>query len=91
MAEKLNACRGSGILRKKIWNKRSALRLSEGHWLSLALSGSGALLPQGCLNDCAAAACVSQWVVLLMGKNSGHILGLAGLAEGDSIVLLWVS
>ena len=33
-------------------------------------------LPGGCRDDPAAAACVSQWMVFWMGRNSGHSLGL---------------
>ena len=62
LSEKLNASRVHGIMDEKVWNKRRALRVSEG----LALR-----LPGGCLGDRAAAACISQWVVLWMGRNPG--------------------
>ena len=32
-------------------------------------------LPRGCLDDCAAAPCISQWMVFWMGRNFRCSLG----------------
>ena len=58
MAGKLNTSRVQGIMGEKIWSKRRAL--------GQAGSDSQALFPRGCLDDHAAAACVSQGMVFWM-------------------------
>ena len=40
------------------------------------------LLPHGCLDDGAAAACISQQMVFWMGRNSGCSLGLGWPGRG---------
>ena len=50
---------------RKLENKRSALKVTC--WFSF---------PQECLDDRAATAYISQWVVVWMGRNSRHSLRL---------------
>ena len=60
-----------------------AQALSGSLWLSLALSGSLFLsLPRGCLDDRAAAACISQRTVFWMGRNSRLRLGSSWPGRG---------
>ena len=53
--------------RMELWARR--FKIKDG------LSGSPLSLPQGCLDDGAVAACVSQWTAFWMRRKSGHSLG----------------
>ena len=77
MAKELNAPE-----RMELWARKYKIReeLLDG-WVQ-ALSGSRALLPPGCLDDHAAAACISQWMVFWMERNLGHSLGLGWPGRG---------
>ena len=55
----------------ELWARK--LELKEVLWLSD--SWPRALLPPGCLDGGATAACISQLMVFCMGRNSRHSLG----------------
>ena len=72
------------------------MEIKKKGWLS-GLSGLSDLLagslPRGCLNACAAAACMSQQMVfgwILDGKELQANLDWAGLEQGGRVILLWV-
>ena len=79
LAEKLNASRTHGIMggRFEIKEVLSGSGTSTGR---LALSW--ARLPQGCLDDPAAAACISQGILFWMGRNSRSSLGSGSSCRG---------
>ena len=76
LSEKLNASRAHGN------KKGGALWLLSWFSLRLWLMGSWALLPRGYVDDPAAAACISQWMVFCLGRNSGRSLELGWPGRG---------
>ena len=60
------------------------------NWLGLLGSLAGSLLPQGCLDGHAAAACTSQWTVFWIGRNSGQSPGLGYPGRGWKVYSLGV-
>ena len=87
LAEKLKASRVHGN-QKGVGSLASGLSLAPTG--SLWLLGSQALLLQGCLGDCAAAAWISQWTVFWMGRNSGHSLGSGWPGRGCQVYFLGI-
>ena len=69
LVDKLNASKAQGITARRFKIKR-------------AETGSWALLPPGCLDDCAAAASVSQRMVFWMGRNSRRSIRLGWPGRG---------